>query len=178
MPPPWAEIRGAVERRPRTEYRQVQFALEAADLKVRLGRSQRRRWSTSKRLLGKLDPGKLAVQARSAARSRTCSSRRRRPGRPLGQVLRALAQAGRPTTWRRCPGWAGPYGQLRGGRPTPGSWFDQAVKLAPSRAASCGWRLIEQLAQERKFADAATQYEAPGEGWSRTTPTWSATGAG
>ena len=38
-------------------------------------------------------------------------------------------------------------------------WFDQAVKLAPSRR-ELRLALIEQLTQERQYAEAASQYEA------------------
>ena len=144
----------ALARDVKDEYRKVQFTIEGAELKVRLGRSPEA-LADFEKLLAKLDPGSwLFKEVR----------------RKIEEVfLRGDDLAGLAKYYE---GWIGrtpddvdamarlgkTYAQL--GRASDSrSWLDKAVKLAPSRR-DLRLALIEQLAQEKKFAEASTQYEA------------------
>jgi tetratricopeptide (TPR) repeat protein len=144
----------ALARDVKDEYRKVQFAIEVAELKVRLGRSPEA-LADFERLLSKLDPDSwLFKEVR----------------RKIEDVfLRGDDLAGLAKYYE---GWIGrnaddvdamarlgkTYAQL-GRAADSRSWLDKAVKLAPSRR-DLRLALIEQLAQEKKFAEASGQYEA------------------
>jgi tetratricopeptide (TPR) repeat protein len=135
------------------DYRKIQFTIEAADLKIRLGRSPEALVDFEK-LLARLDPGSwLFKEVR----------------RKIEEVfLRGDDLAGLAKYYE---GWIGKtpddvdamarlgktYAQL--GRASESrSWLDKAVKLAPSRR-DLRLALIEQLAEEKKFAEASSEYE-------------------
>ena len=136
------------------EYRKVQFTIEGAELKVRLGRSPEA-LADFEKLLSRLDPGSwLFKEVR----------------RKIEEVfLRGDDLAGLAKYYE---GWIGrtpddvdamsrlgkTYAQL-GRAADSRAWLDKAVKLAPSRR-DLRLALIEQLAQEKKFAEASAQYEA------------------
>ena len=135
-------------------FRQVQFAIQAADLKVRLGRSQDalRDFET---MLGKLRPD---------------SWLHREVRRKVEDVfLRNDDSAGLVAYYEQ---WTKKEPDdvealVRLGRTLAGmgraaeahTWFDKAVKLAPSRR-DLRLALISQLVQDQKFTEAAAEYQA------------------
>ncbi len=138
----------------RDQYRKVQFAIEAADLKVRLGRSTDA-LADYEKLLAQLDPESwLYREVRRKVedvflRTDDLAGLANYYERWLKKVpddVEAMARLGRTLA-----------GQGRSADSR--RWFDQAVKLAPTRR-ELRVALIEQLAQERRYADAAVQYEA------------------
>ena len=144
----------ALAKSGRDKYRQVQFALEAADLKVRLGRSTDA-LADFEGLLGKLDPESwLYREVRRKVEDmflRTddlagLSGYYERWLKKVPDDVEAMARLGRALAGQ------GRSADARG-------WFDRAVALAPTRRELRA-ALIEQLAQERRFSDAASQYEA------------------
>ena len=94
--------------------------------------------------------------ARCGAGSRTSSSAT--TTRPAWPPTTSAGSRRRPTTSRRWPGWAG-RSPAQGRAAEARTWLDRAVKLAPSRK-ELRLALIDQLVHERKFAEAAAQYEA------------------
>ena len=135
-------------------FRQAQLAIQAADLKVRLGRSQDalRDFET---MLGKLRPD---------------SWLHREVRRKIEEVfLRNDDSAGLVAYYEQ---WTKKEPDdvealVRLGRTLAGmgraaeahTWFDKAVKLAPSRR-DLRLALISQLVQDQKFAEAAAEYQA------------------
>jgi tetratricopeptide (TPR) repeat protein len=134
--------------------RRVQFAIEAAELKVRLGRAPEA-LADFEGLLGQLDAESwLGREVRHkveevflrtddlaglAAYYESWIKKTPDDIEARARLGRALASQGRVAEARK--------------------WLDEAVKLAPSRR-ELRLALIEQLGQERKFAEAAGQYEA------------------
>ncbi len=135
------------------EYRKVQMALEAAELKVRLGKAPEA-LADFEALLARLNPDSwLFKEVRRkieevflrnddlAGLAKYYEGRiERTPDdvEAMARLGRTLAHLGRAAEARR--------------------WLDKAVKLAPSRR-DLRLALIEQLAQEKKFAEASAQYE-------------------
>ncbi len=144
----------ALAKATRDKFRQVQFAIEAAELKVRLGKSTEA-LADFEALLGKLDPESwLYREVRRKVEEvflRTDDlaglvAYYERWIKKTPDDVEAMARLGRTLAGR--------------GRPAEArKWLDQAVKLAPSRRELRA-ALIEQLVQERKFPEAAAQYEA------------------
>ena len=144
-----ALVKGTKDR-----FRQVQFAIEAAELKVRLGKSPEA-LADFEALLGQLDPESwLAREVRRKVEDvflRTddlagLASYYERRIKKTPDDVEARARLGRTLAGQ---------GRLAEAR----KWLDEAVKLAPSRR-ELRLALIEQLVQDRKFAEAAGQYEA------------------
>ena len=112
--------------RRRDPYRQVQFRIEAAELKVRLGRPPRRS-RDFEALLARAQPRELALP-RGPPQDRGRLPPQRRPGRP-GRLLRALDQEeprrrrgdgpARPDPGRPGPGGRGPELARQGGQARP-----------------------------------------------------------
>jgi len=135
-------------------FRQVQLAMQAADLKVRLGQTEPALHDFES-LLGKLRPD---------------SWLHREVRHRIEEVfLRNDDQAGLVAYYER---WIKKNPEdiealVRVGRTLAGqgnsaaahTWYEKALKLAPSRR-DLRLALIGQLAQDRKFAEAAAQYEA------------------
>ncbi len=135
-------------------FRQVQLAIAAADLRVRLGKSQDA-LRDFEAMLGKLRPD---------------SWFHREVRRKIEEVfLRNDDQAGLVAYYEQ---WTkretdDVEALVRLGRTLAGMgraaeahvWFDKAVKLAPSRR-DLRLALISQLVQDQKFAEAAKEYEA------------------
>jgi tetratricopeptide (TPR) repeat protein len=144
----------ALAKSTRDPFRKVRFKTEAADLKVRLGR-QEDALRDYEALLAGLDPeswlfrevrrkiedvftrnddlaGLTKYYERWVAKSPEDVD-------SMSRLGKALASQGRAAEAR--------------------DWFDRALKLAPS-TRSLRLALIEQLANERKFAEAAAQFEA------------------
>ena len=144
----------ALAKSTRDRFRQVQFAIEAAELKVRLGKSTAA-LADFETLLTKLDPESWLY---------------REVRRKVEDVfLRTDDLAGLASYYER---WISKTpddveAMARLGRTLAGQgraadarvWLDKAIKLAPSRR-EIRLALIEQLVQDRKFAEAAAQYEA------------------
>ena len=144
----------ALAKKASDPFRQVQLAIQAADLKVRLGRSQDalRDFET---MLGKLRPD---------------SWLHREVRRKIEDVfLRNDDSAGLVAYYEQ---WTKKEPDdvealVRLGRTLAGmgraaeahTWFDKAVKLAPSRR-DLRLALISQLVQDQKFAEAAAEYQA------------------
>ena len=144
----------ALAKTSRDPYRRAQFRLEAADLKVRLGR-QAEALRDLEGLLGSLDPESwLAREVRR---------------RVEDVFLRNDDQAGLAAYYERwlkaAPDDVEAMARLgrtlaaQGRASEARTWLDRAVKLAPSRT-DLGLALIDQLIHERKFAEATPQYEA------------------
>ena len=144
----------ALARSVKDEYRKVQFAIEAAELKVKLGRSPDA-LADFERLLGKLDPGSWLFKevrrkvedvflrgddlAGLAKYYESWIARTPDDVDAMARLGKTFAQLGRAADSR--------------------TWLDKAVKLAPSRR-DLRLALIEQLALEKKFNEASGQYEA------------------
>jgi tetratricopeptide (TPR) repeat protein len=144
----------ALAKSTRDRFRQVQFAMEAAELKVRLGKSPEA-LADFETLLGKLDPEswlyrevrrkveEVFLRTDDLAGLATYYEKwiKKTPDdvEAMARLGRTLASQGRVSEARK--------------------WLDEAVKLAPSRR-ELRLALIEQLVQDRKFAEAASQYEA------------------
>ncbi len=144
----------ALAKKATDPFRQVQLAIQAADLKVRLGRSQDA-LHDFEAMLGKLRPD---------------SWLHREVRRKIEEVfLRNDDSAGLVAYYEN---WTknetdDVEALVRLGRTLAGmgraaeaqAWFDKAVKLAPSRR-DLRLALISQLVQDQKFAEAAKEYEA------------------
>jgi tetratricopeptide (TPR) repeat protein len=144
----------ALAKSTRDRFRQVQFAMEAAELKVRLGKSPEA-LADFETLLGKLDPESwLYREVRRKVEEvflRTddlagLATYYEKWIKKTPDDVEAMARLGRTLASQ------GRVGEAR-------KWLDEAVKLAPSRR-ELRLALIEQLVQDRKFAEAASQYEA------------------
>ncbi len=135
-------------------FRQVQLAMKAAELKVRLGRGEEA-LKDFEGMLAKLRPDSwLYKEVR----------------RKIEEVfLRNDDQAGLVAYYER---WTRKETEdidamVRLGRTLAGMgrvaeaqvWYEKAIKLAPARR-ELRLALIAQLAQDQKYADAAAQYEA------------------
>src|SRR5262249_18341031 len=144
----------ALARSSRDPYRRVQFRLEAADLKIRLGR-QAEALRDFEGLLSGLDPESWLyrdvrrriedVFLRQDDQSGLAAAFERWLGTSATDV-EAMARLGRTLV-------------AQGRAAEARTWLDRAVKLAPSRK-ELRLALIEQLVRERKFAEAAAQYAA------------------
>ena len=144
----------ALSKKATDPFRQVQLAIAAADLKVRLGKSQEA-LHDFETMLGKLRPD---------------SWLHREVRRKIEEVfLRNDDQAGLVNYYEQ---WTKRETEdvealVRLGRTLAGMgraaeahvWFDKAVKLAPSRR-DLRLALISQLVQDQKFGEAAKEYEA------------------
>ena len=144
----------ALSKKATDPFRQVQLAISAADLKVRLGKSQDALHDFEV-MLGKLRPD---------------SWLHREVRRKIEDVfLRNDDQGGLVKYYEQ---WSKKQPDdvealVRLGRTLAGmgraaeahAWFDKAVKLVPSRR-DLRLALISQLAQDQKFAEAAKEYEA------------------
>ena len=144
----------ALSKSTRDRFRQVQFAIEAAELKVRLGKSTAA-LADFEALLTKLDPESWLYRevrrkvedvflrtddlAGLASYYERWISKTPDDVEAMARLGRTLASQGRAADARK--------------------WLDKAIQLAPSRR-EIRLALIEQLVQDRKFAEAAAQYEA------------------
>jgi tetratricopeptide (TPR) repeat protein len=135
-------------------YRRVQFRMDAAELKVRLGKTDQALIDFES-LLGQLNPDSWLY---------------REVRRKIEEVfLRNDDLAGLAAYYERWLKKAtddvdamarlGRMLAMQGRVAEAKSWFDKAVKLAPSRK-ELRLALVEQLVQDKKFAEAAAQYEA------------------
>ncbi|MBX6312290.1 MAG: tetratricopeptide repeat protein [Isosphaeraceae bacterium] len=135
-------------------YRKVQFRIDAAELKVRLGKTAEA-LADFEALLGQLNPESWLY---------------REVRRKIEEVfLKNDDQAGLAAYYERwiqkTPDDVAAMARLgrtlaaQGRVAEAQAWFDKAVKRAPSRK-ELRLALVEQLVQERKFAEAAAQYEA------------------
>ncbi len=114
-------------------FRQVQLAMQAADLKVRLGRTERRS-TTSRRCWASSVPI-AGCTRRSAARSRRSSSAT--TTRPAWWRTTSDGRRRSPRTSRRWSGWAGRWPPWAGSpRRSPGT---RRRSSWPRAVASCGW---------------------------------------
>jgi tetratricopeptide (TPR) repeat protein len=144
----------ALARKVTDPFRRVQLAMQAAELKVRLGRSAEA-LNDFEGMLSRLRPDSwLHKEVR----------------RKIEEVfLRNDDQAGLVAYYER---WTKKEPEdvealVRLGRTLTGmgrtaeatSWYEKAIKLAPSRR-ELRLALIGQLAQDQKYAEAAAQYEA------------------
>ncbi len=144
----------ALAKKASDPFRQVQLAISAADLKVRLGRSQDA-LHDFEAMLAKLRPDSWLHrevrrkieevflrnddQAGLVAYYQTWTKKEPDDVEALVRLGRALAAMGRAAEAQ--------------------TWWNKAVKLAPSRR-DLRLALISQLAQDQKFAEAAKEYEA------------------
>jgi tetratricopeptide (TPR) repeat protein len=143
----------ALAKKATDPYRRVQFRLDAAELKVRLGR-RAEALADFESLLVQLNPEswlyrevrrkvedvflKNDDQAGLAAYYEAWLKKNPDDVEAMARLGRTLASQGRVAEAQ--------------------AWFDKAVKLAPSRK-ELRVALVEQLVQEKKFAEAAKQYE-------------------
>ncbi len=137
----------------RDEYRKVQLAMDAAELKVRLGKAPEALEDFGK-LLGKLNPDSWMFKEVRRKIEEVFLRNDDLIGLAKyyeGWIVKtpddveAMARLGRT------------YAQL-GRAADARSWLDKAVKLAPTRR-DLRMTLIEQLVQEKKIDDAAAEYE-------------------
>jgi tetratricopeptide (TPR) repeat protein len=144
----------ALAKKATDPYRRVQFRIDAAELKVRLGRANDA-LADFEGLLGQLNPSdwlhrevrrkieevflKNDDQAGLASYYEKWIAKNPEDVEAMSRLGRTLATLGRV--------------------PEAQKWFDKAVKLAPSRR-ELRLALVEQFVQEKKFAEAAAQYEA------------------
>jgi tetratricopeptide (TPR) repeat protein len=144
----------ALAKKTTDAYRKIQFRMDAADLKVRLGK-QAEALKDFESLLSQLNPdGWLYREVR----------------RRIEEVfLKNDDQAGLATYYEK---WVNTNPEdvdamsrlgrtlaLQGRAAESRAWFEKAVKLAPSRR-ELRLALVEQLVQDKKIAEAAAQYEA------------------
>jgi tetratricopeptide (TPR) repeat protein len=144
----------ALARMAADPYRKVQFRIEAAELEVRLGNTDRA-LAEFESLLGQLNPDSWLHRevrrkieevflrnddlAGLAAYYEDWLKKRTDDVDAMARLGRSLAMQGRVAEAR--------------------SWLDKAVRQAPSRK-ELRLALVEQLVQEKKFSEAAVQYEA------------------
>jgi tetratricopeptide (TPR) repeat protein len=144
----------ALAKKATDPYRRVQLRLDAADLKIRLGRKDEA-LGDFEGLLGQLNSENWLY---------------REVRRKVEEVfLRTDDQAGLAAyyeAWlKKNPDDVEAMARLgrvlatQGRVPEAQKWFDEAVRRAPSRK-ELRLALVEQLVQEKKFAEAAAQYEA------------------
>src|SRR5262249_44825358 len=135
-------------------FRQVQLAMQAANLKVRLGKTDAA-LRDFEGLLGKLRPESWLHREVRQKIEETFLRNDDQAGlvayyekwiQKNPEDIEALVRVGRTLA---ASGQAAPAH----------GWYEKAVKLAPSRR-DLRMALIGQLAQEGKFAEAAAQYEA------------------
>jgi tetratricopeptide (TPR) repeat protein len=135
------------------DYRKVQMALEAAELKVRLGKVPEA-LSDFEALLARLNPDswlfkevRRKIEEVFLRNDDLAGLAKYYEGRiaKVPDDVEAMARLGRMLAQ------LGRAGESR-------QWLDKAVKLAPSRR-DLRMALIEQLVQEKKFAEASAQYE-------------------
>jgi tetratricopeptide (TPR) repeat protein len=135
-------------------FRQVQLAMQAADLKIRLGRTDDalRDFET---LLGKLRPDSWLHREVRRKIEEVFLRNDDQPGlvayyerwtKNEPEDVEALVRLGRTLA-------------SMGRAAEAQTWYEKAVKLAPSRR-ELRLALISQLAGEQKFAEAAAQYQA------------------
>ena len=145
----------ALAKSARDPYRRVQYRTEAADLKVKLGR-QADALRDYEGLLGAVDPESWLAreirrkvedvflrnedQAGLATYYEGWIARKPEDVEAMARLARSLAGQGAVRAEAR-------------------TWLEKALKLAPSRKA-LRLALVEQCSQEKKFAEAASQYEA------------------
>ncbi len=122
------------------EYRKVQMGLEAAELKVRLGKLNPDAW-LFKEVRRKVEEVFLRNDDLAGLAKYYEAWIAKTP-----DDVEAMARLGRT------------YAQLGRAAESRG-WLDKAVKLAPSRR-DLRMALIEQLVQEKKVAESSAQYEA------------------
>ncbi|MDR3638922.1 MAG: DUF1583 domain-containing protein [Isosphaeraceae bacterium] len=144
----------ALAKKATDPYRKTQFRMDAADLKVRLNK-QKEALADFESLLGQLNPDSWLYrevrrrieevflrnddQAGLATYYETYLKQAPEDVEAMARLGRTLAALGRAK-------------EAQG-------WFDKAVKLAPSRK-ELRLALVDQLVQEKKFTEAAAQYEA------------------
>ena len=144
----------ALGKSARDPYRRVQYRTEVADLKVKLGR-QADALRDYEGLLEAVDPESWLSreirrkvedvflrnedQAGLSTYYEGWVARSPEDVEAMARLARSLANQGRAAEAR--------------------PWLEKALKLAPSRKA-LRLALVEQLAQEKKFAEAASQYES------------------
>ncbi len=144
----------ALAKKPGDPFRQVQLAMAAADLKVRLGRSPEA-LHDFETMLGKLRPESWLhrevrrkieeVFLRNDDRAGLASYYERKTKTDPDDV-EALVRLGRTLA-------------AMGRSAEAKTWYDKAIKLAPSRR-DLRLALIAQLVQDQKFALAAAEYQA------------------
>ncbi len=143
----------ALATKVRDPFRQVQLAMQAAELKVRLNRSQEA-LKDFEAMLGKLRPDSWLhkevrrkieeVFLRNDDRAGLVTYYERWTKRDPEDV-EALVRLGRTLAT---------MGRVAEAQP----WYEKAIKLAPARR-DLRLALIGQLAQDQKYAEAAAQYE-------------------
>jgi tetratricopeptide (TPR) repeat protein len=143
----------ALAKAARDPYRKVQFGIEAASLELRLGRSSAA-LGAFEALLAGLEPGSWLERDVRRRIEDVFLQNDDQTGLALyyekwiaktPDDVEAMARLG------RCLAALGRAADAR-------SWFDKALKLAPSRK-ELRLALIEQLGHDKKFAEAAAQYE-------------------
>ena len=144
----------ALAKRATDPFRQVQLTMQAADLKVRLGRSDQalRDFET---MLAKLRPDSWLHREVRRKIEEVFLRNDDQPGlvayyqawnKKEPEDIEALVRLGRTLA-----------GMGRAAEALP--WYEKAIKLAPTRR-DLRLALISQLAGEQKFAEAALQYQA------------------
>ena len=135
-------------------FRQVQLAMQAADLKVRLGRTDDA-LRDFESMLGKLRPDSWLHREVRRKIEEVFLRNDDQPGlvsyyerwtKKEPEDIEALVRLGRTLASMGRAAEAGP-------------WYEKAIKLAPTRR-DLRLALISQLASDQKFAEAAAQYEA------------------
>lgn len=144
----------ALAKKATDSYRKVQFRMDAAELKVRLGK-RTEALADFETMLGQLNPDSwLYREVRRKIEEvflrnddlAGLASYYERWLKTATEDVDAMARLGRTLA-------------LQGRIPESRVWFDKAVKLAPSRK-ELRLALVEQLVQDKKFAEAGAQYEA------------------
>ena len=144
----------ALARSTKDRFRQVQFQIDAAELKVRLNRSNDA-LADFEGLLGKLDPEswlyrevrrKIEEIFTRGDDQAGLASYYERWIKKTPDDVEAMARLGKALTSQ------GRLTEARG-------WYEKALALAPTRR-DLRAALIEQLLIEKKYAEAASQYEA------------------
>ena len=144
----------ALARTVKDPFRQVQLAMQAAELKVRLNRTEEA-LNDFEAMLAKLRPDSWLHKEVRRKIEEVFLRNDDRAG--LVDLLREVDEAG--SRRRRGPGAAGPGAGRMGRIAEAQPWFEKAIKLAPGRR-ELRLALIGQLAAEQKYAEAAAQYEA------------------
>ncbi|HEV3167805.1 MAG TPA: tetratricopeptide repeat protein, partial [Isosphaeraceae bacterium] len=151
----------SLAKKTQDDYRKVQFKIESADLKVRLSRTNDA-LADFESLLGKLNPESWLYREVRRRIEDVFLRNDDQAGlakyyeqwiQKTPEDVDAMARLGRTL---------GTQGRLAEAQ----KWFDQAVKLAPSRK-ELRLALVEQFVHDKKFAEAAAQYEA----MAKTDPT-------
>ena len=153
-PPPLCLAIEELAKKAADPFRQVQLAMQAADLKVRLGRTDQalRDFET---MLGKLRPDSWLHREVRRKIEEVFLRNDDQPGlvtyyerwtKKEPEDIEALVRLGRTLA-----------SMGRAAEALP--WYEKAIKLAPTRR-DLRLALISQLASDQKFAEAAAQYEA------------------